>query len=440
MKNFNVASIYLFHTCNYNCSYCTAAQSIDNRLGRFSRAVTEEGMEKIIKFFNERGQWHILYAGGEPTIHPHFIELTKKLSQNHYIRMATNNSMNDEKLQQFVKEIDPMRFDYIQCSLQEKDEEKKRLFKFVERAKILKENGFKVFVTYVAVPTRLELVKKYYELFMENGIPFVIQPFRGKFNGLIYPDAYTCEEREFLDKYMISAMYRSLLETSDRKPFGKDCNAGYKRVYIDGISGKVYKCLLEVTNDLGNIYENNINLSEKPEKCKAKTCTCIFEPHLEIEELLYKDLDKILKCEVHYDKYIFDEYKNKSLEIQQFSDYWKRRQREILQKIFKDASGKVIGIYGSGKHTEKIFEVYKEVFGQVDFQLVFFDSDKTKWNKQYLNSKILDPKSIPSLNLDRIIISSHRFQEEIYKSLKQYEDIGVKIMKIYDKQDTIIFI
>lgn len=436
----NIASIYLFHTCNYKCSYCTAAQSIDNRLGKFSRAATEEGMENIIKFFDERGQWHILYAGGEPTIHPHFIELTKRLSQNHYIRMATNNSMNEEKLQRFVREIDPLRFDYIQCSLQEEDEDEERLMKFLERAKVLKENKFKVFVTYVAVPDRLELVEKYYELFMGNGIPFVIQPFRGKYNGLVYPQDYSLDQKDFLDKYMISAMYRSLLDTSDRKPFGKACNAGYNRLYIDGISGNIYKCLLEVSNDIGNIYENNVKLSEKPEKCNAKTCTCIFEPHLEIEELLYKDLGNILSCTTPYDKNIFEEYKQKSLENSEFTTYWKKRQSEILEKLFKDTKGKTIGIYGSGKHTEKILEAYESLFGEKDFKLFFFDSDKTKWNTPYLDSQILDPASISSLNLDRVIISSHRFQEEIYDNLKKYEDSGVKIMKIYQKEDSIIFI
>jgi hypothetical protein len=115
------------------------------------------------------------------------------------------------------------------------------------------------------------------------------------------------------------------------------------------------------------------------------------------------------------------------------------KQKSILEVIFKDAKGKNIGIYGVGEHTDAILEAYGNLIGEVNFNIFFFDSNSNKWKMPYHNSMIIDPSEIGVLGLDRIIISSYAYQEEIYNSLKRYEERGIHIIKIYSENDKIQF-
>ncbi len=157
---------------------------------------------------------------------------------------------------------------------------------------IYKENNFKAYVSYVAVPDRLDRVKKYYDIFTSYHIPFVVQVFNGKYKNKEYPRDYTKEQIDYLDQYMLSSMYRALLDIGGRYPTCKLCAAGKRRILVDALSGKVFKCLNE-SEAIGNIYNNELNLNDKYLKCRAKKCSCIFEPHLDVEPILHKDFENI---------------------------------------------------------------------------------------------------------------------------------------------------
>ncbi|NFM32999.1 radical SAM protein [Clostridium botulinum] len=443
MENLKFATLRLYRTCNYKCSYCFVPDN--DKMSNFGRAVTEDGMEKIFKFFDERGEWHIQLTGGEPTIHPHFIEFCKRLSKNHYLNMGTNNSISYDKLREFVEKIDPNKVDYIQCSLQEVDEEE-RFKHFLKKMIIYKENNFKAYVSYVAVPDRLDRVKKYYDIFTSYHIPFVVQVFNGKYKNKEYPRDYTKEQIDYLDQYMLSSMYRALLDIDGRYPTCKLCAAGKRRILVDALSGKVFKCLNE-SESIGNIYNNELNLNDKYLKCRAKKCSCIFEPHLDVEPILHKDFENIFNGKKHYDKELYELYKNNSIANEEYKKYWAEIERKKLEKkittlknIFRDSDNKNIGIYGTGEHTKKILEDYKKYIGEIKFNIFLFNSNSDLWNKEYLGFEIYNPSEILVLNLDRVIISSYEFQNEIYDSIEKYKEENIKIIKIYKDNEEIIFI
>lgn len=417
-----IATLRLYRTCNYNCSYCFT--SYEDRTSKFGLAATKDGMRKIIEFFNQRGEWHIQLTGGEPTIHPYFIEFCDRISRNHYLNIGTNNSISFTKLNEFIKTINPKRVDYIQCSLQEADEENKRLNEFLEKMKIYIRNGFKAYVSYVAVPDRLENVERYFNLFMNNKIPFITQVYYGKYKGQIYPESYTKEQINYLDKFMLSSMYRALMDIGVRKPLGKTCSAGHTRILVNAIDGKIYRCLND-NSCIGNIYEDKLALDKELFTCRAKECSCIFEPHFEIEDILWNDLDNIFNGATHYYSKLYEEYKEKSIAGDIYYNYWneiinkkKSKKIKVLKKIFLNAQGKSIGIYGTGKHTDNLLDSYKSLIGDINFKLIFFDSDSSKWGRMYFGSKIYAPNEINNFDLDRIIISSYSFQNEIYKNIR----------------------
>jgi MoaA/NifB/PqqE/SkfB family radical SAM enzyme len=58
------------------------------------------------RIFDKYGEAKIEIVGGEPFIYPNFIELVKRLSSLHLIKITTNLSGNVER---FVQEVSPER-------------------------------------------------------------------------------------------------------------------------------------------------------------------------------------------------------------------------------------------------------------------------------------------------------------------------------------------
>ena len=110
---------------------------------------------------------------------------------------------------------------------------------------------------------------------------------------------------------------------------------------------------------------------------------------------------------------------------------WRYRKDKILE-LFGNIDSECIGIYGTGWHTDKIMH-YCQLFLE-DTNFVFFDSDQSKWGKEYYGSKIHSIDSVYELGIKRIIISSIKYQEEIFNALCGYLDT-IEIKKIYETED-----
>lgn len=119
-------------------------------------------------------------------------------------------------------------------------------------------------------------------------------------------------------------------------------------------------------------------------------------------------------------------------EKEKYTDRLQRYRKDKIIKLFGYMDSKRIGIYGTGWHTDKIMQ-YCELF-LPDTNFVFFDSDERKWGKEYLGSKIYAIDSADELGIKRIVISSIKYQEEIFCSLQKYSD-KIEIVKIYETED-----
>jgi glycosyltransferase involved in cell wall biosynthesis len=122
-----------------------------------------------------------------------------------------------------------------------------------------------------------------------------------------------------------------------------------------------------------------------------------------------------------YSKEYIDAYLN------QFERNWNKSKSnfEWLNKYDK------IGIFATGKYTEQFLGLYT-YFKTKDIDIILFDNDKTKWESGFYDHKVLSPEKIPEQKLDILIISSQKFQDEIYESVKKYEQT-IEIIKLYDK-------
>ena len=86
-----------------------------------------------------------------------------------------------------------------------------------------------------------------------------------------------------------------------------------------------------------------------------------------------------------------------------------------------------VAVYGAGGHTLHVLKLVDIS----DFVCCLLDSDQKKHGKKYMRWRIYGPTDIESLNLDAILISSQKFEDEIYESIKHYKAKGLDIIKCY---------
>ncbi len=255
----------IHYKCNFRCPYCWFYKDWA-RLGvRNLYLSPDEWMEHWKRIHDSYGETKIEIVGGEPFIYPGFIELVKKLSCLHSIKVTTNLSGN---IEQFVKEIDPERV--------ELDLNFHALFidleTVIKKTLLIKQAGFKAGICYLAYPPQMYKIKSLSERFQEEGIGFALAAFWGEHDGKKYPEAYREEEKQMLRPF-IGDIDRISYHLNAQSPKGKLCNAGYKYADIQA-DGNVVRCAPLGNESIGNITDKNFRLLDKPYPCDSDSCPC----------------------------------------------------------------------------------------------------------------------------------------------------------------------
>ena len=123
----------------------------------------------------------------------------------------------------------------------------------------------------------------------------------------------------------------------------------------------------------------------------------------------------------------------KSLDIykktkKEFEDKLKNKFKQLANKW--DEKSPIIAIYGAGIHSLFLLNI-------INFQnhiKYFIDSDPNKQGTMFLKWEVHSPDLIEKLKINLIIISSKDYEDEIYKSIKDHEKKGVKIIKCYNDE------
>lgn len=398
----NFANVYMYSTCNYDCPYCSGNQGLHENMGKIA---TREGMDKIVNFFNKRGQWHIDLNGGEPSIHPHFLSFCESLTQNHKLSIITNLSKDVDA---FCMTIKPDQVILMFCSLQPRGElEFKKLY---NRVMLLKSKGFKVQVTYVASPERLPKVEKYFNLFKAENIEFIVSPLVGSYQSKVYPSDYSEIEKEIIKKNQLNVGLLHQLEFPEgRKSTGKRCAAGHSQILIDARTGDIYPCHQLRKVVIGNIYEDRLNLFPEEILCRAKTCQCWLdsksqETFLEVANGAVSNIEPVKPED--YEKF------KKAVEPEQWYDeYWERKERELIFELFPQQDKKIL-IYGGGIHTAKLLKVV-EKYGSGRNIIGIVDKDPAKKGISIKDILVHSADEITELHPDIVVISSKTYEDEI---------------------------
>ncbi len=106
-------------------------------------------------------------------------------------------------------------------------------------------------------------------------------------------------------------------------------------------------------------------------------------------------------------------------------DFRARLLKYISRWVEADAR---IGVYGAGIHTEYLLGVLEELAPVV---YCLLDTDPRKQGRPFHQWKVYGPDDIVDLNLDAILISSQRFEDEIHEALRPHWEAGLTVIRCY---------
>jgi MoaA/NifB/PqqE/SkfB family radical SAM enzyme len=255
----------IHYMCNFRCPYCWFDKKWEE-MGKQNKYIPLSEMVEIWeRIFKRHGECHIMITGGEPSIYPNFVELIENLSKMHTIKVTSQLS-GDYKA--FSEKINPERVT-LDMNFHPKDG---KLTEFVEKILLLKQRGFKGGVCYLAYPPQMDKIDYYREIFEKLGIGFALAAFWGEYDGKKYPDAYTEKEKKIIAPF-VGDINRIKYHLEGVKTKGKLCRAGHVYASIKA-NGTVTRCGPMSHKPIGNIFDKDFKLFDKPMPCEAEVCPC----------------------------------------------------------------------------------------------------------------------------------------------------------------------
>jgi len=315
--------------CNYHCSYCWEHGRSDDKDHRPTELCLET-IDKIKKQARERGfnSFHFSLSGGEPTLHPGYLEILKYLGDDikntNYtsVHMTSNCSPGIRWFEKYVKAAAPFHRASITCSYhREYNSEIKRRKLLADKLELCQEHDVQITINCVMVPEWFWKIMDEVMYFHERGINvtlkpqsdphanFVVKGYDDKMleqlhNGMPQrgfteaknkhvtrpkptfvkrPDPIYWEENnnvpqhfqvEFRDKnkkywFMDQAERFNAFEFNNFK--GWECSSGHRSIIIrepDGSIKRSYSC---DDKPLGYIY-NDFKLFDGPKVCISNSC------------------------------------------------------------------------------------------------------------------------------------------------------------------------
>jgi hypothetical protein len=147
-----------------------------------------------------------------------------------------------------------------------------KLEPFIRKILALKNRGFKGGVCYLAYPPQMDKIDYYRNEFEKHGIGFALAAFWGEYNGKTYPAAYSEEERRIIAPFL-GDVSRVQYHLEGRKTKGKLCRAGHVYASIKA-DGTVTRCGPLSHKPVGNLFDADFKLFDRPMPCEADVCPC----------------------------------------------------------------------------------------------------------------------------------------------------------------------
>lgn len=115
--------------------------------------------------------------------------------------------------------------------------------------------------------------------------------------------------------------------------------------------------------------------------------------------------------------------------INAFSKQYVDSRFNKLKDYFSVPDNYKLGIYASGPYAKRIFDLYQQGGGRINFELHFFDSNPEKWGKPAVveGYYVEPPQTIKELGMQKILVASEAYYQEIYRSLREEYGLEMEI-------------
>jgi MoaA/NifB/PqqE/SkfB family radical SAM enzyme len=261
--------------CNYDCSYCPSSIH-DNSSTHTDVEILKATVDKLMAFGKPI---RISFTGGEPCVHPKFLELVKycKHVGVSWISVTTNGTLPYEfystlEADQIVFSIH-LEFDW------------KRVFNTVESVNML--SNKKVIAQIMAHHDYMGAVLQLRAKCLLAHIPNTVRRIRWTegdhdlFDDMRYNanDLNWLKEQEATVEGNCVIDATQIMHANDviklhlNKYKGWTCNAGIESLMINW-DGDVHRATCRVGGSLGNIYEGDFVAPSEPVTCDRNFCTC----------------------------------------------------------------------------------------------------------------------------------------------------------------------
>lgn len=288
----------LHNLCNYRCHYCppnlnngtTDNVSLDDVKNFYSSLSAIANNKKII----------IAFSGGEPTMHPQFIDMIKFLSDNSCeICMTSNGSRKLDWWEEAEPYIDHLVISYHPA--------------WAKKEKLINVIKFLIQTTWVnldlmMMPEYWDDIISFGEIFKgETNVSVTYLPIQEDFgNGSKGLIKYSDEQLAFLksppnywgpfkpsnnklqkcrgyfgkglryieiDNKIQPLDYKYLIANDLNQFYGYECNLGQESLIIE-VNGDIYNAYCHTGGIIGNIKDQSLNLRPQKTICKHQRCSC----------------------------------------------------------------------------------------------------------------------------------------------------------------------
>ena len=115
--------------------------------------------------------------------------------------------------------------------------------------------------------------------------------------------------------------------------------------------------------------------------------------------------------------------------------YTKAAHQERLRELLYQKGYRRVGLYPSGGFIREIIQVYRDAYGEPDFEWLLFNSNRDLRGSVEDGLVIHHAGDIPALRPDVILICSYRFEQDIAESLQPYQRQGIRVEKLHRERE-----
>jgi len=274
------ADLHLNRYCTFSCRYCYFQ-------GKEKRNPANQGgpIEPLLDGLAKSGRtWFLHITGGEPFLHPRFVDLCEAIAKNHFISLNTN--LAPDAIEDFCQRVPPSRVAFVHASYHLEERERLGLVDdFIRKYHALRDAGFRVFASQVAYPPLLKRLFLAHEALLPHGIILRPKIFKGRYHLRSYPHAYSsrqrerirslldrCQELEPIDGFHLDREMELRFIDGKLSFTGLPCRAGHSFVVVYP-DGRIVRCLGS-RESIGNLRTGDCHFFDEVAPCRMEFCWC----------------------------------------------------------------------------------------------------------------------------------------------------------------------